>query len=115
MAVTLINVFNVPADKEKEFLENWRRTAEFFSKRDGFIETHLHRNTGVGNQTFQFVNVARWKDANAWSGNHDDYKPTEYEIPGVKGHPAIFQTAINVYSDDYPEGEKDTHWISQTS
>lgn len=112
MPVTLINVFNVPADREAEFLANWRATTEVFKAREGFLETHLHRNTGVGNQTFQFVNVARWTSAEAWHANHDDYKPTEYLVPGVKGHPAIFETVINVYGDAVPAGEQGGHWIA---
>lgn len=98
-AITLINVFNVPADREEAFLENWKKTTEVFRQRKDFLETHLHRNIGVGNQTFQFINVAKWESAEAWRSNHDDYRPTEYDIPGVKAHPAIFQTVVNVYSE----------------
>ena len=52
MTATLINAFIVPADKEEEFLENWKKTTDYFSRRKGFIETLLHRNTGVDNRTF---------------------------------------------------------------
>ncbi len=114
MAVTLINVFNVPPVREAEFLEHWKQTTEVFKKKAGFIETHLHRNAGVGNQTFQFINIARWTSAEAWKSNHDDYKPTEYGVEGVRGHPAIFQTLINVYSDNIAERERVEHWISDT-
>lgn len=114
MAVTLMNVFNVPAEQQDAFLAEWRRTTEVFRRKPGFIETHLHRNTGVGNQTFQFINVARWESAEAWRGNHSDYKPTEYDVPGVKGHPAIFQTLINVYADGHPLEGRDGHWIAAT-
>jgi heme-degrading monooxygenase HmoA len=99
MAVTLLNVFMVPTEKEAEFLENWKKTTEAFKKRTGFIETHLHRNTGVGNQTFQFINVAKWESAEAWRANHDDYQPTEYFVEGVKGHPAIFEAIVHVYAE----------------
>ena len=113
MAVTLINVFTVPAEREQEFLENWTRTAEHFSKRAGFIETHLHRNTGVGNQTFQFINIARWADSEAWKGNHDDYRPPEYDIPGLKGHPAIFESVTDIYADAVPADQRGAHWIAR--
>ena len=99
MSVTLINTFIVPHDKEAEFLADWKTTAQVFANKPGFIETHLHRNTGVGNQTFQFINIARWASAEAWRSNHDDYKPAEYSIPGVKGHPAIFECVVDVYSE----------------
>jgi heme-degrading monooxygenase HmoA len=99
MAVTLINVFIVPADKEDEFLRNWRDTSAFFRDKEGsgFIETHLHRNTGVGNPTFTFVNIARWMSAEHWKNSHDAYSPKEYLIEGVKGHPAIFESVVDEF------------------
>ena len=97
MAATLLNVFIVPEGKQDEFLENWKRTAAYFKKNaSGFIETHLHRNTGVGNGTFQFINIARWESGEAWRDSHDLYRPTEYDIEGVKGHPAIFEDVVNM-------------------
>jgi heme-degrading monooxygenase HmoA len=112
VAVTLINVFTVEASSVDAFLENWRLTTEVFKTKPGFIETHLHRNTGIGNQTFQFVNIARWTSAEAWRMTHDDYQPTEYAVPGIKGHPAIFETLINVYSDSLSSDDRTEHWIA---
>ena len=100
MAVTLINTFIVPEDKEDEFLRNWKTTSAVFAGKPGFIETHLHRNTGVGNGTFRFINIARWESAEAWRTNHADYTPGEYSIPGVKGHPAIFECVVDLYNSD---------------
>lgn len=98
MAVTLINVFVVPVEQEAEFLENWKKTADFFSQQadSGFIETHLHKNTGVGNPSFTFINIARWDSAEHWKSSHDAYAPTEYRLPGVKGHPAIFESIVDL-------------------
>lgn len=97
MAATLLNVFIVPAGKEEEFLTHWKRTCAYFEKNaPGFIETHLHRNTGVGNGSFQFINIARWESGEAWRDSHDLYRPTEYDIEGVKGHPAIFEDVVNI-------------------
>lgn len=99
MAATLLNVFIVPEGKEEEFLTEWKKTAAHFAANtDGFIETHLHRNTGVGNGTFSFINIARWNDAEAWRSSHAEYRPTEYDIAGVKGHPAIFEDIVNLES-----------------
>jgi heme-degrading monooxygenase HmoA len=95
MAVTLINVFVVPKESEDEFLQNWKLTTTVFVKDPGFIEAHLHRNVGVGNGTFSFINIARWQSAEAWRVAHDAYSPSEYRIPGVKGHPAIFEPIVD--------------------
>lgn len=109
MAVTLINVFMVRADKEEEFRRNWQKSADTFSATPGFIETHLHRNTGVGNQTFQYINIARWVSADAWHDSHAAYPPTEYQIEGVKGHPAIFENVVDKYKNDaHPPTEGDS-------
>lgn len=111
MAVTLLNVFIVPEGKEDEFLTNWRRTAaHFHASKGGFIETHLHRNTGVGNGTFQFINIARWDSPEAWRDSHDAYRPTEYDIEGVKGHPAIFEDVVNLERDKEGDG-RPIQWI----
>lgn len=96
MAVTLINTFNVPEDQEQNFLREWKRTTDHFSRSSGFVETKLHRNTGVGDGTFKFVNIATWASAEAWRSTHTDYTPTEDTLPGVKGHPAIYESLIEV-------------------
>jgi hypothetical protein len=51
MPVTLINTFKVPAEQEQEFLKRWSETTSVYARTSGFIETHMHRNTGVGNPT----------------------------------------------------------------
>lgn len=99
MTVTLLNVFIVPDDKEEEFLQDWRRTAAHFQKTEGFVECHFHRNTGVGNGTFKFINIAKWESAEAWRVAHEDYPPAEYHIEGVKGHPAIFESIVDLYRE----------------
>lgn len=94
MVVTLINAFTVPPEREQEFIENWKRTTDVFSRRKGFIDTNLHRNTGVGSGAFLYVNIARWESTEAWDRTHGDYRPTEDDIPGVVGHPAIYESVI---------------------
>ena len=104
MAVTLINTFIVREGQEEEFLRNWQMSADHFSKTPGFIETKLHRNTGVGNGTFAFINIAKWTSAKAWGSTHEAYKPTEYKLDGVMGYPAIFEPIVSMaYQGDQPQ------------
>ena len=98
MPVALINPFVVPAEKEAEFLQAWNETTRHFSSNPGFIETHLHKNAGVGDGTFQYINIALWESAEAWNSTHGRYKPKEENIPGVKHHPGIFQEVTAVKS-----------------
>lgn len=95
MTAKLINVFSIPADKEEEFLAHWKQTTSVFSRSKGFIEANLHRNTGIGNQTFLYINIAQWESPEAWRDTHAAYTPTEYHIPGVVGHPAVFEVVLN--------------------
>lgn len=99
MAVTLINTFIVPKEQEEEFLRRWKITSAHFQQTDGFIETHLHKNTGAGNATFSFINIAKWQSAAAWKSTHRDYVPGDYSIPGVKGHPSIFECVVDLVND----------------
>ena len=95
MTATLINAFVVPENKEEEFLENWKKTTNYFSRQKGFIETRLNRNTGVGNQTFMYINIAKWESKETWDRLHKHYKPAEYAIEGVKGHAACLEPVIH--------------------
>jgi hypothetical protein len=109
---TLINVFIIPNDKEDEFLENWHRTSAVFQQDGGLIEAHLHRNAGVGNQTFQFINIARWTSAEAWRSAHEAYPPTEYSVEGVVGHPAIYSPVADIYGVGHtPDDAAGRAWL----
>lgn len=99
MPVTLINVFIVPEDKEDEFVVNWRKSAAQFQLEPGFVETHFHKNTGIGNPTFTFINIATWESPDAWRIAHEKFPPTEYAVEGVRGHPAIYEPIIDVTLD----------------
>lgn len=95
MTVTLINAFVIPKGQEEEFLKNWQETAEVFSHRHGFIETHLHRNTGIGDGTFQFVNIARWESSEAWQSAIQERSLVKHDPPGVKAYPALYESMIS--------------------
>lgn len=96
MPVQLINPFVVPADKEEEFLEAWEKTTRIFSATPGFIETYLHKDVGVGDGTFQYINTCTWESADAWDSSQGSYTPKEESIPGVEHHPGIFEEVIYV-------------------
>ena len=96
MTVKLINVFKVPEDQRDEFLQRWTKTTEVYARTEGFIETHLHRNAGVGNASFDFINIALWASAQAFIKAHKDYVPGEESIPGIEFHPAIYEEVISM-------------------
>ncbi len=94
MTVKLINVFAVPRGAVDEFLKRWNETMQVYARSEGFIDTHLHRNTGVGNQTFNFINIAHWASNEAFVQAHRDYVPGEESIAGISFHPAVFEEII---------------------
>lgn len=63
--VTLINVFEVPAEQVDEFVALWRERAAIMSRQPGFRDSRLHR--AISSDTrFQLVNVAHWDSHEAW-------------------------------------------------
>lgn len=96
MSVLLINPFTVPLDKADEFVRDWTKTTEVYSKPgSGLIETHMHRRTGVGSASFEFINIATWESTAAFEAAHAAYGPSEEKIPGVVAHPALYEAIIN--------------------
>lgn len=96
MTVTLINVFKVPPEHEDLFIKTWNETSGVYARTEGFIDTRMHRNTGVGSPTFTFINVATWASNAAFIQAHKDYVPGEENIPGVEFHPAIYEEIITI-------------------
>lgn len=83
MSVTLINVFELPKDQRDEFLKRWTETTQIYARTEGFLETQLHENTGIGSPTFQFINIALWASNEAFIQAHKDYVPGEESIAGI--------------------------------
>lgn len=63
--ITLINVFEVPAEHVGTFVEQWRARAEIMSAAPGFRDARLHQALSP-EARFQFVNVAHWDSRGAW-------------------------------------------------
>ena len=56
----LINTFEVPAEREDEFLANWQRVADYVATQPGYVSTRLHRALSPDSR-FRFVNVAEYE------------------------------------------------------
>jgi heme oxygenase (mycobilin-producing) len=66
MSVTLVNLFTVPPEEEANFVDRFKAMAERCEGLAGFERTELHRNAGVGDPSYAFVNIAVWESAEAW-------------------------------------------------
>ena len=97
--ITVINVFEVPAEQVGEFIARWRARAEIMAAAAGFRDTRLHQ--AVSPQArFQLVNVARWKsqadlDAAQGSGAFQDRIRALHEDPQLRfsAYPAVYEIA----------------------
>jgi heme-degrading monooxygenase HmoA len=63
--VTLINVFEVPAEHVNAFADQWRERAKIMSAAPGFRDSRLHQAISA-QARFQFINVAHWDSHEAW-------------------------------------------------
>ncbi len=62
MSVTLINIFEVPAGDEDEFIAAWEKTRDYLKTFPAHIETALHQS--LHDTQFRFVNIAHWTSEN---------------------------------------------------
>jgi heme-degrading monooxygenase HmoA len=62
---TAIVSYKVGAEDADAFLEAWHKANDHLKKQPGHVSTTLHRAVSA-NPSFRFVNVARWKSADAF-------------------------------------------------
>ena len=96
MAIKLINAFSVPEDQAEAFLK-WEKTSITLKEQPGLLEAHLHRNTGQGEHTFLFVNIAKWETVEALHASHPkEGSDAIGEGPGIKAYPGIFESIVDL-------------------
>jgi heme-degrading monooxygenase HmoA len=61
MSVTLINIFEVAAGDETEFVAAWEKTRDYLKTFPALIDSALHQS--VHDTQFRFVNIAHWTSA----------------------------------------------------
>jgi heme-degrading monooxygenase HmoA len=97
--ITVINVFEVPAEHVGEFIAQWRARAEIMAAAPGFRDTRLHRAASP-QARFQLVNVAHWDsqadlEAAQGSGAFQDRIRALREDPQPRfpAYPAVYEIA----------------------
>ena len=66
MSLTLVNLLPVPAGDEGAFEARFNAVCERLGGAPSSEGREPHRNAGVGEQSYAFVNIARWESAAAW-------------------------------------------------
>jgi heme-degrading monooxygenase HmoA len=90
--VILINVFEVPAGKEKEFVTWWNQSSVVLKQEPGFIDAKLHRSLKPGAR-FQFINVAHWETTLALELARSKHAFLLQSLTAGKGNPAFYEIA----------------------
>lgn len=92
MAVTLINLFTVPKDKEGEFVSWWKKVKADITKQPGFISGKFHKSLKAESR-YNFINVALWENEEIyWKAYEKSVGPmkTALQQMGVEMTPALF-------------------------
>jgi heme oxygenase (mycobilin-producing) len=100
--VTLINVFEVPAEQVDAFIALWRDRAAIMSRQPGFRDSRLHR--AISSDTrFPLVNVAHWDSQEAWqaAAANPEFQAALRELaeqPGVRftAHPGLYRGVVSL-------------------
>lgn len=96
MAVTLINVFSVPAAKETEFVQWWQDVKEHITKQEGFISGKFHKSLKPDGR-FNYINVAIWGNEDVyWKAYEKSVTPMKAKLQqlGVEMTPALYHVAF---------------------
>lgn len=92
---TLINCFEVPQDREEEFLTLWSQADELLRTRGGYATTRLHRAMMPGTK-FQFVNVAELDSVETWQAiiTGAEFGAIAAQMADFHPTPGLFQVAV---------------------
>jgi heme-degrading monooxygenase HmoA len=90
-ACVLVNPFEVPPDADEAFIAAWIGVRDRVVGRDGYVGSRLHRSRDP-RARFRFVNVAPWRDVDAFTAAVAD--PGFAEAARAiyhRAHPSLFE------------------------
>jgi heme oxygenase (mycobilin-producing) len=100
-AITLINSFEVPAEREDQFLQFWKQVNAYMQKKPGYLSHKLHRAITPG-AVFRFVNVARWSSLAQYQAAHDAGFRELVDDPAgsaFKPHPFVYEVIHEAHAE----------------
>jgi heme-degrading monooxygenase HmoA len=95
--VTMVNAFELPADRVDEFLDAWRPRARRASEHAGFLGYRMHR--AVGPTRFPLVNIAHYASVERWRALQADPEFRARKAvnpPYASANPALFEVAAEI-------------------
>lgn len=70
MSITFINLFDVPADKDEDFLRFWSGVNVYMAAKPGYLSHRMHKALAP-DATYRYANVVQWESSAAWDAAHD--------------------------------------------
>ena len=69
--VRYLNLFEVPAGREDEFLAMWQQVNAYMTAKPGYLGHRLHRALG-DDARYRFFNYVEWESVEHFRGAHDE-------------------------------------------
>lgn len=90
--LTLINAFEVPSDKEDEFLLGWENARDYLQTQPGYVDTALHQAVSP-DADFRFVNIGRWQSADDFRAatQSDGFRQAAAGLANFRPHPGLYR------------------------
>lgn len=88
MAVTFVNLFEVPEGRDGAFLELWQEVNTYMRAKPGYSSHRLHRAIQPG-VLYRYFNIALWKSEEHWAAAHDDGFRALVSQPAWKEFPPL--------------------------
>jgi heme-degrading monooxygenase HmoA len=104
---TLINCFQVPADREPEFLKLWHEADALLRSRGGYLTTRLHKALQPDSR-YQYINIAELDSLETWKT-----AITSPEFTAITAQMAEFRPAPGLYTVTVSHGRDERTRPSQ--
>ncbi len=108
MAVTFVNLFEVPAGSDADFRDRWEAVNDYMRRKDGYLNHALHRALAP-DARYRYVNVGQWESPQHWRDAHDEGFRALLAAPEWASYPstpALFDVVHSGSADDGTSPEK---------
>jgi heme oxygenase (mycobilin-producing) len=91
----LINVFEVPAEREEEFLQSWHAADALLRASSGYASTRLHRAV-TPDARFRFINVAQLASVDTWKSviASPEFRDISAKMADFHPSPGLYTVAV---------------------
>ena len=88
----LINAFEVPPERDDEFVRAWEAARDYLKKQPDYVDTALHRAVSP-DADFRFVNVGRWESPQRFQAavQSPGFREASQGLASFRPHPALYE------------------------